>query len=78
MALKVHWEDPVPGLVINDASIHLHRGSLGLLLEVMRVSKLVVVNAYWGERLRDECGIWEAERSAVEKLSKAVDLVWRL
>lgn len=76
MALKVHWENPVPGLVINDASLHLHRGSLGLLLEAMRLSRFVVVNAYWGDKLRDDCGIWEAERRSLEKLREAVDLVW--
>ena len=78
MALKVHWESPVPGLVVNDASIHFHRGSLGLFSEALRRSRFVVVNAYWGERLRDECGVWEAERQAVERLESMVDLVWRL
>jgi len=70
--------EAAPILVINDLTIHVHRGSPQLLYEAIESSVIFVGNAYYGERLRDPCGIWERERAFVEDLSGRVDLVWRL
>jgi hypothetical protein len=77
-ALLDYIYSPLPALVINDATIHLHAGSPSLMLEALSLAKVAVVNAYLGSKLRDPCGIWEREVWAVSLLERAVDEVWRL
>ncbi len=77
-ALEWFLADPTPALVVNDATIHLHAGSMELLLRAINAARVAVVNAYKGEALRDECGLWEAERRAVEALEARADAVWSL
>lgn len=76
--LESYLEDPTPVLVVNDLSIHLHAGDPGLLEEAIQASIVFVGNSYWGEVLRDECGIWERERGLIAGIMDRVDLVWRL
>lgn len=77
-ALRDFIASPTPALVVNDATIHLHAGSMELLLEAVNTARVAVLNAYKGSTLRDECGIWEAEARAVEALVARADGVWRL
>jgi len=69
---------PTPVLVVNDLTIHLHAGEPSLVIDAMERTKLFIANAYYGESLRDECGLWERERKLLEELFKRVDVVWRL
>ncbi len=76
--LQEYLESPTPVLSINDLSIHLHAGDPRLLVEAIEASTVFVGNSYMGERLRDECGLWEREARGLEELGRVVDLVWRL
>jgi hypothetical protein len=77
-ALREYMSNPTPVLVINDLSIHLHTGDLNLLLKVMELPLLFIANSYYGDTLRDECGLSVIERRAVEELMSKVDYIWRL
>lgn len=76
--LEAYLREPTPILVINDASIHLHAGEPSLLYKAVDASTVFVGNSYWGEELRDECGIWDVEAVRVNELSRRMDIVWRL
>jgi len=76
--LNAYIRSPTPVLVINDLTIHLHAGDPGLLYEAISRATLFIGNAYYGEELRDECGLWRRERRLVEELMERVDAVWRL
>jgi len=69
---------PTPVLVINDLTIYLHKGDPELLYKAIDKSLLFIGNAYYGEKLKDNCGLWSWERKVVEELAEAVDAVWRL
>ena len=69
---------PTPILVINDMSIHLHAGDPGIVLDAFKEAAVVAANSYYGDKLRDECGIWEKERRLIEKIIEVVDIVWRI
>ncbi|MCE4603030.1 MAG: hypothetical protein F7B18_07595 [Desulfurococcales archaeon] len=73
-----YLESPTPVLAVNDLSIHLHSGDPKLLHDAVRISTIFVGNSYMGERLRDECGLWEREAQGLEDLERMVDLVWHL
>ncbi len=77
-ALLQYIHSPLPVLVINDASIHLHAGDPRLMIVAIRVSRVAVVNAYLGSKISDACGISSRERWAVSMLEGLVDEVWRL
>lgn len=77
-ALRAFLASPLPVLIINDLTIHLHSGDPGLLYRAIDSSTIFVGNAYYGERLRDDCGLWERERALVDELSSRVNLLWRL
>ncbi len=77
-ALRGFISRPTPILVINDMSIHLHAGDPSIVLDAFTEAAVVVANSYYGEKLRDECGIWERERRLIEEIMGVVDLVWRI
>ncbi|MEM1619594.1 MAG: hypothetical protein QXU97_05695 [Fervidicoccaceae archaeon] len=77
-ALSEYLSRPTPVLFVNDLSVHLHAGDERLMLEALERSSFFVGNAYYGEKLRDACGLWERERKSIERLAEEVDLVWRL
>jgi len=77
-ALREYMINPTPVLVINDLSIHLHTGDLNLLLKVMELPLLFIANSYYGDTLRDDCGLSIIEKKAVEELMSKVDYIWRL
>lgn len=76
--LLEYLRDPTPILVVNDLSMHLHAGDPGLLVDAIESSTIFIGNSYSGDRLRDNCGIWEKELEAVNRIAEMVDLVWRL
>jgi len=76
--IREYIKHPTPILVMNDLTIYLHAGSLSLLYEAIKSSKLFIGNAYYGLRLKDKCGLWERERTAVEKLIERMDIVCHL
>ncbi|MFN4046493.1 MAG: hypothetical protein ACK4H7_04050 [Acidilobaceae archaeon] len=77
-ALKAYIERPTPILVVNDVTIHLHAGDPNLLARAIEEATIFVGNGYYGESLRDECGLTEKERRELEGIAYMVDLVWRL
>lgn len=76
--LEKYLRDPTPILVINDLTIYLHAGDPSLLYRAVDTATLFIGNAYYGTRLRDECGLWEREKRLVEDLMARVDMVCRL
>ena len=76
--LEEYLSSPTPVLVVNDATIHLHAGDPGLLLDAVEAARVFVGNAYSGTALRDECGISEREESMLSLLASRVDFVFRL
>lgn len=77
-ALLTYIYSPLPALVINDATIHLHAGSPRLMVEALMEARVAVVNAYRGERISDRCGISERERWALKAVEGVFDEVWEL
>ncbi len=78
--LNAYLEDPSEILVMNDLSLYLHAGDVGVLLECIRVCRTLVANAYYGRRLAEDLGtgISARERRLVELLVGEVDLVLHL
>ncbi len=76
--LEQYISNPTPILVVNDITIYLHAGDPMLLYKAIDKSILFIGNAYYGIKLKDECGLWEKEKLLVEELSRRVDIVWRL
>ncbi|BAA81424.1 hypothetical protein APE_2409 [Aeropyrum pernix K1] len=70
--------EPGDVLVVNDATIHLHSGSLGLLLKAVSSHKASVVNAYLGGSLGLGCGIAAREARMVAILGEVLGRVWRV
>lgn len=76
--LREYLDNPLPALVVNDLTIHVHAGDEGLVYEAMKASRVFVANAYYGSRIRDDCGLSVRERRFVEELAGRVDVAWRL
>ncbi len=76
--LMEYIENPLPALVVNDLTIHVHAGDGDLVYETMEKARVFVANAYYGSRLRDDCGLSERERRFVEELAGRVDVAWLL
>ncbi|BAN90975.1 hypothetical protein [Aeropyrum camini] len=70
--------EPGDVLVVNDATIHLHSGGLGLLLKAVARHKASVVNAYLGRSLGGGCGIAAREARMVAMLGEVLGRVWRV
>lgn len=64
-------------LFINDVSLYLHGGELGLLLSVISKANTSILNGYYGARLEeDRCsGISRRERALMEDLADRMDLI---
>lgn len=64
-------------LFINDVSLYLHRGDLGLLLSALSKANTAVLNGYYGTRLEEDkgSGISRRERALMEELANGMDLV---
>jgi len=68
-------EDPTTILIINDISIHLHVGSIKLLLTVINKSNTFFGNSYYGSSIeRDFANLFSRrEKRRVENLIKEVE-----
>jgi GTPase SAR1 family protein len=71
---------PTKVLFINDASMYLQRGDLETLLAAISKAETVVVNAYLGERLKNDLGtgLSKLERELVLSLGEKMDDVIQL
>lgn len=76
--LEEYLEDPLPALVVNDLTIHIHAGDEELVYKAMEAARVFVANAYYGSRISDTCGLSGRERRFVEELARRVDVAWRL
>jgi len=77
-AIEEYLKEPTPVLIANDVTLHLHAGDIEPLISAVRSSVFFAGNAYYGKRLRDDCGVWERERRLVSALIREMDVVWRL
>lgn len=73
-------EEPSRILFINDVSIYLQRGDLEKLIDTINKAETVIVNGYYGERLREDLGtgISMREKSMMEELARRMEVVIRL
>jgi hypothetical protein len=72
--------EPTTILFVNDVSIHLQRGEINRLWRAFEAAETVVVNGYYGERLKADCerGLSSCERTLMEELASRMDRVIRL
>ncbi len=72
--------NPTDALFVNDASIYLQKGDLNRLWAALSKAKTLIVNAYFGERLKSDqsTGISARERDHVKALASRMDKVIRL
>jgi hypothetical protein len=70
-------EGPRGILFINDVSLYLHRGELGLLISVISKANTSILNGYYGSRLEEDkgSGISERERALMGDLAERMDLI---
>ncbi|MGQ9680746.1 MAG: energy coupling factor transporter S component ThiW [Candidatus Bathyarchaeia archaeon] len=73
-------EEPSRILFINDVSIYLQRGDLEKLIGTINKAETVIVNGYYGERLREDLGtgISMREKNMMEELARRMEVVIRL
>ena len=78
--LEMFNKAPTKVLFINDASMYLQRGDLETLLAAISKAETVVVNAYLGERLKNDLGtgLSKLERELVLSLGEKMDDVIQL
>jgi hypothetical protein len=78
--LEAFIKSPSDILFINDASMYLQRGKLDTLYAVISRAQTSVVNAYLGERLKNDLGtgLSKRERELVLSLGEKMDGVIRL
>lgn len=77
--LFIFLREPTKVLVINDLTIYLHAGDLGLLLDCINSSETFLGNAHYGRDFDDKgSGLNERERELVEELMRRVDVVLKL
>ncbi|MGD0804337.1 MAG: hypothetical protein ABSA11_09720 [Candidatus Bathyarchaeia archaeon] len=78
--LEAFIKSPSDILFINDASMYLQRGKLDTLYAVISRAQTSVVNAYLGERLKNDLGtgLSKRERELVLILGEKMDGVIRL
>ncbi len=76
--LEEYVRNPLPALVVNDITIHVHAGDEELVYEAMEAARVFVANAYYGSKLSDNCGLSDREKRFVEELARRVDVAWRL
>lgn len=75
--LKLYLASPTQLLFVNDVSIYLHSGELGLLPDVIAAADTFVGNGYFGRRLAPDrgTGVSQRERRAMLRLKDFVDEV---
>ncbi|RDD53411.1 MAG: hypothetical protein BA066_04530 [Candidatus Korarchaeota archaeon NZ13-K] len=73
-------ENPTKILVMNDMTIYLHAGDLGLILECMGSVETFLGNAHYGRGDFDDkgSGLNERERLLIEELMRRVDVILKL
>jgi len=78
--LSEFYSKPTRILFINDLTLYLHSGRPERILEVLSRAETCVLNAYRGEKLRDDhgSGISEHEYRALNVIEEAVDTVVEL
>ncbi len=78
--IRSYLASPTPYLFVNNLTIHLHAGDVGLLLEAIRKSRTFVGNAYSGTLLEDDrgAGVSRRERQRLRKVAAFVDVVVNL
>ncbi|RLG51181.1 MAG: hypothetical protein DRN99_08855 [Thermoproteota archaeon] len=77
--LEAYIKSPTPVLFVNDVTIHLHAGSLSLLMRALGEAQTAVLNAYRGAVIPVEpLEITERERVGVDELARRVDVVIEL
>jgi hypothetical protein len=78
--LDSYSEAPTEVLFINDLTIYLHAGRLSRLLEIVKMAKTFVGNAYEGQSLHEDLGsgLADRERSLLADFEKNMDVVIKL
>jgi len=78
--LEAFNKAPTKVLFINDASMYLQKGELENLRATISKAETAVVNAYLGERLKNDLGtgLSNRERTLVLSLAEKMDRVIRL
>lgn len=69
-------ENPGQVIVVNDATIHTHAGDFGALYKALTRHSVAIVNAYYGDALRDRCGLSTIERRSVAILGEVLGRIW--
>lgn len=79
-ALQRFINDPTNILIINDISLYYHIGDLGLIIDVLKLCKTFIANAYFNGFIEDKfsSGISVNERLMTENLMRIVDFVINL
>jgi len=75
--LEEFMRSPTDVLFVNDASIHLQRGSVRSLWRAFAAAETVIANGYMGERLREDygTGVSEREKVSMRQLAAKMDKV---
>jgi len=75
--LREYLQNPTEILVINDISIYLQSGELGLLPDLLEVARTFIANGYFGEKLSldQDMNVSEKEREEMVRLKQLVDRV---
>lgn len=78
--LEAYKTNPSSTLFVNDVSIYLQQGSLEDLWSSIAKSDTLVVNGYYGKKLKQDLGtgISRRERKLMDKLASKMDNVLRL
>ncbi|MFX1488980.1 MAG: hypothetical protein ACFFBI_07525 [Promethearchaeota archaeon] len=73
--LQIFKDNPSPILIINDISIHLHLGSIKLLLEIISKADTFFGNSYYGSSIKRDFATRFSllEKRKVEYLIKKLD-----
>ncbi len=78
--LREFIASPTRIVFINDVSLYLQRGGLGLLWSALEKADTAILNGYYGEELKDDLGtgLSKRERELTERLAAKVDVLIRL
>jgi len=78
--LSEFYNHPSRILFINDITLYLHSGPPERILEILSRAETSIVNAYRGERLREDLGsgISEREYKALKMVEKCMDITIEL
>lgn len=77
--LMIFLREPTEVLVVNDLTIYLHAGDLGLVLDCIDSSGTFLGNAHYGRDFDDKgSGLNDRERKLVEELMRRADVLLKL